>query len=378
MEHGRTHQKSALLEQLPLGLTVLVLLVALYSLWQVNGLAASYAQKTAIPTPAPLPVLRLTQLVSTLCSECWSPNALSATLAGQSQATTETISAQTPQGQELVKKYGVTKAPTLIVTGQTNDSRLASAFSQGWKTQADARIFVGQTPVYFNPVTYEMTGKVTFLQVVDPSCSDCADLSSLGGQLKKAGVYLESERTVNSTSVEGVALVQKYAPAALPFIILSKDASAYSAIADAWRQIGTVESDGSFIFRQIIPPFRNMTSGRIDGRVSLVELEARTCTACYDVSIHEKLLANFGIKITNVSRFDINGINGTQGKSLVVKYNVTQLPTVLVSSEASVYPSFVQVWPQVGTREADGTYVFRNLAALPNVTVVNVSSGGGR
>ncbi|MBI2444881.1 hypothetical protein HYV43_00650 [Candidatus Micrarchaeota archaeon] len=372
MSHGLSRPKRALFELLPLSLAALVVLVAVFSVWQTADVKAAFLQKTALATSAPLPALRIVQLVSTLCSECWSPNALATALAGRSNSTVQTVAAQTPEGQELVRKYGIARAPTLIVTGQVDDSRLAASFSQGWRTQADARIFVGQEPVYFNPLTYEVTGKVSWVQVVDPGCDQCADLSALAESLKKAGVYLSAETVVNSTSLQGADLVRKYRPASLPFLVLSKDASAYPDIVEAWKGVGTVEPDGAFVWRQAVAPFRNTTTDRVVGLVSLVELENRSCTACYDVSIHERLLANLGLVVSNVTRLDVASV---QGKALAGQYNLTQVPTVLISSDAAFYPSFMQVWPQVGTREADGRFVFRNLAALPNATVANVSAG---
>ncbi|MBI5035819.1 hypothetical protein HZC09_00600 [Candidatus Micrarchaeota archaeon] len=368
---GKIPSSSHLQEALPFVLLGLLLAVAAFSLVQVYELKTALIQRTTVPTPVPLPALQITKLLSTSCAECWSPDAVAGELARQANATIETVSVQTTQGQELVRKNAISKVPTLIVTGQTGDSRLASFFAQGWRASADARIFVAQEPVYFNPLTYEVTGKVSIQYVVDPACGECADIGQLGKQLKNAGIYIDSEQTVNSTSQKGAELVKKYSPSSLPFAVLSKDIGAYTRVAESWKQVGSVEPDGFFVWRQAIPPYINTTTNSIVGFVSLVELEDKDCRECYNVSIHETILANLGVVVRNVSRVEISS---PQGKAVASAYNITQVPTVLVSSDAQYYPSFLQIWSQVGSRETDGTFVFRNMQALPNATVANVTS----
>jgi hypothetical protein len=58
-------------------------------------------------------------------------------------------------------------------------------------------------------------------------------------------------------------------------------------------------------------------------------------------------------------------VNSTEARLLIQKYNLTQLPAILFSPEASAYLSFDSTW--IGTNntiEQDGWYVFRNYDLL--------------
>ena len=46
------------------------------------------------------------------------------------------------------------------------------------------------------------------------------------------------------------------------------------------------------------------------------------------------------------------------------KYNITLVPTIILSSNAKDYSSLNQAWSQVGSIETDGTFVFRDLSLL--------------
>jgi hypothetical protein len=52
-------------------------------------------------------------------------------------------------------------------------------------------------------------------------------------------------------------------------------------------------------------------------------------------------------------------VNSAEGKDLIKKYKITAVPTILLSGDLEEYENFQQVWPQVGTVEADGMHVFR-------------------
>ncbi|MBS3108477.1 hypothetical protein J4409_01265 [Candidatus Woesearchaeota archaeon] len=46
-------------------------------------------------------------------------------------------------------------------------------------------------------------------------------------------------------------MVKKYGIKAAPTIILSEEASVYNVLNGIWSQVGTVESDGVYVFRNI-------------------------------------------------------------------------------------------------------------------------------
>ncbi|HLC48694.1 MAG TPA: hypothetical protein VJI13_06480 [Candidatus Norongarragalinales archaeon] len=51
-------------------------------------------------------------------------------------------------------------------------------------------------------------------------------------------------------------------------------------------------------------------------------------------------------------------------KNITKTYNITKIPTVLVSPESKDYPAFMTVYKQIGGFEKDGWFVFRNFQVL--------------
>ncbi len=358
-------------------LIALVLAVSLFSSFQAMEAKSVLGRQAVLPealAPVPLPIIQVVKLTSAQCADCWNPDGIANALLASANASIQAVGAETPQGRALAQKYALTRVPTVVVSGEVGDVRLAQVFAKGWRQSGGAQVFMAQQPVFFNPLTSEFTGRVTLTRVVDETCKLCADLSPVAGQLRKGGVSITAEVTMNASSPEGAELVKKYSPATLPFLVLSKDAGAYEQLAAAWKSLGSIEPDGAFVTRLAVPPFRNLTSGRIDGLVSLVELTDKSCKACYDVTTHEKILASMGVAFGNISVLDIGS---AQGKALAAKYNVTQVPTVILSSDAWIYPAIANVWEQVGTKEPDGQYVFRKMEALGNVTVATVPVAKG-
>lgn len=212
---------------------------------------------------------------------------------------------------------------------------------------------------------------VKFTMITDPQCKDCFDPTRLEDALKTSGVAISESQTYSYSEPNGMELLTKYKITQVPAIILSKEFGDYGQLTSSWPRIGSVESDGAYVLRKIQLPYLDLSTKKIVGRVRLVELVDANCTSCYDVSLHRGVTPKFGIaNFTSIERYDIHS---TKGAELAAKYNVTKIPTILLSPEASAYESLGQVWPQVGSVEKDGWYVFR--AAEEMGTYMDLSSG---
>ncbi|MBI2128887.1 hypothetical protein HYU07_01475 [Candidatus Woesearchaeota archaeon] len=213
------------------------------------------------------------------------------------------------------------------------------------------------------------------------SCDSCSDLTGLVPALKNLGIFFESEKTIDASSAEGKQLIEKYKILKLPALVFSKEASQYKEITGVWSDIGSVEKDGSYVLRLINPPYFDVAKSKAEGFVELTYLTDSSCKTCYNVTIHKLILSNpqnFGMAISAERYADISS---ETGKELIRKYNITFVPTVILSKDAGLYPSLAVVWPQVGSVEGDGSYIFRDLSVLKvvykniaNNTIINASS----
>ena len=307
--------------------------------------------------------IEITSIKNSKCSDCFDISAvLSYVKSSNVNATKEKIvEFDSKDGRDLIKKYGIKKIPALVVTGEIEKVSI-----EGLEKNEDALLFTETSPPYTDASTGKIEGMVALYILKDSSCDKCNDLVQLISQIKAAGVKVSTEKKIESSSDEGKELIKKYSIGFAPAIILSKEAAAYDIMQEAWLQIGTKEDDGSYVLRSVYPPYINLTTGKLRGLVDLTYLVDKSCTPplCYNVSVHREILTNpqgvFTIKLEKEETVDVED---AKGKELIAKYNITQVPMVIISDEASAYPSS-QALKQFFSIEKDGFYVFRRLQVL--------------
>jgi len=122
----------------------------------------------------------------------------------------------------------------------------------------------------------------------------------------------------------------------------------------------TVELKKKLAERELVQP-----ESRAPPLVYVDYLIDQECTDCYDVTLHKLILFRLGLRLGDERFIDISS---EQGQAFIERYAITLVPTVVLSQEAQQYDLFEQVWPDVGTKEDDGSYVFRAVDSLINMT----------
>ena len=92
---------------------------------------------------------------------------------------------------------------------------------------------------------------IKLISLTDESCSDCYDASIHKQILSRLGLVISEEEEIDVSTENGKKLIEKYEINAVPTIIIQGDAEEYPALAQVWSQVGTVEDDGSYVFRKI-------------------------------------------------------------------------------------------------------------------------------
>lgn len=217
-----------------------------------------------------------------------------------------------------------------------------------------------QTNIFLNKKIAEIKeaerpADIEIVILKDSSCSECFDAQSLVETIKRENVNVKSEKVLEIESEEGKELISKFNITQAPAIIVSGEIEKDPALKALWSKIGQIK-DGSFISGQIGAPYLSIETGQVIGLVELTMLTDQTCSDCYDVTKHEVILRRFGISTQNQQVLDI-GLD--KAKELIRKYDIDLVPTIILTGDISAYPAVVSIWPQVGTVEDDGTYVFR-------------------
>ena len=359
--HAKKVSKKFNLYNIFVGLTLVLGAILIINIFLTINLNKEFEKSAEAAKEAIKPAkIELAVIKNSKCSDCFDIS----TIVGHIKNVKLNVTKETAyefdsaRGKELITKYKITKIPTLIATGEIGKVNV-----QGLVKNGDALLFTQPEPPFTNAATGKIEGRVTLYNLVDSACTQCKDLSSLIMQIKGAGIKISEQKNITPSSDEGKNFINKYKIGFVPIIILSKDAAAYDVMQKAWLQVGSKEPDGSYVLRLAAPPFVNLTTGKLMGVVDVIYLTDKSCADCYDVNLHKEILTNpqsFAVQLGKEETFDASD---AKGKELIAAYNITKVPTVILSNDISVYPSS-QFLKQFYSIEKNGYYVFRILQSL--------------
>lgn len=322
-----------------------------------------------IATPAPKETAQpeietkevVVNLLGTDCKECFNISIAADFIKQQKTITVkETKELSIADSEELIKKYNITKLPAVVITGSTENLTIPN-----FDKVEDALVFEKTPAPYYDVATKTIKGKVSVIVLEEPACKECFDVKLLTQQLEIAGVKLVEQKIVEAKSEEGKQIITKYKIAKVPTLIFSKDALDYDVITQVWDQVGTKEKDGMLVLRTINPPYINLSTGKTEGLVSLTILADKNCTECYNASVIKELFQQ-NINMYFKAEETVDAAS-SKGKLMIKKYAIEAIPTIILSKEVKAYPNFEIAWEAVGTEEADGMFVFRNVPLLENL-----------
>ena len=187
----------------------------------------------------------------------------------------KTVERSSDEGKELIKKYSLKALPTLIFSKdlEAYSSELVKNWNMYGSIEEDGSHIIREIiPPYLNITEDKIEGLVTITHILDSSCTNCYSTKEFQMPvLEKMGLVFEKEEKVNISSAEGKALIGKYNITKVPTIILQGGMDKYSILKSVWKDVGTVESDGTYVFREVEvskKPYKDLTTGEIITPVS--------------------------------------------------------------------------------------------------------------
>ncbi len=343
-------------------LVVIFLVLVVFNSFTIMGINKQLAVVQEQVKPASIELITITDKN---CPDCFS---LASTIDSIKKTNVEVkgeknIDISSPEATDLISKYSIQKIPTVIVTGEIDKVGFSSL-----EKKEDAYILTQLTPPYTDAVTKKIEGLVT-LTIIQPDCEKCAPVDPIVSAFKESGVKITKEVTLDSNDAQAKELIKNYGIEKIPTIILSNDLSVY-AVADQFAEVGKVNEDGTYLLTTIAPPFYDVKDRKVHGLVTVTYINDSSCTECYNVMLHKGIVSRFGIVIDKEEVKDVSQVS-----SLLSKYNISKVPTILLSEDAKYYPTFLQVWNGVGTVEDDGTFVFNNIKALQGAIYKDLTTG---
>lgn len=265
----------------------------------------------------------------------------------------EKLSSNDARAKELISKYNIQKLPSVLVFGEIDNGKVSF---DNFDENDDAMVLSTIAPPYLDTAQNRLKGVVFIIELVDSSCTECSNLDSVLASFVEAGIVIGNKETLEYNSDEGEDLINEYGLIQAPAMLFSEDIEEYEGMKEIFAQLDSVNKKGFYAIHSLMPPYRNLTTGKIDGIVDLIMLTDNSCTNCYDVTVNKQILQGLGLVLDNENTYDVSS---TKGKQLISQYDIKKVPTILVSSEASIYGSFVQAWKAVGDVHSDGWFIMR-------------------
>jgi len=259
------------------------------------------------------------------------------------------------EGKELIEDYNIESVPTIVVLSAEPD--LFGNWSEVGSVEDDnVLVFRARIPVYWDLTEKKFVGLVDIVRIVDSSCAECSDpLQSAELQLLFQNIKLGKVRDIESDSSEGKELLKSYHLDFVPAVIFSPGLRDYDFF-EQFSPLGSVESDGSFVIREKMPPYKDIDSNSVKGLLNLAMIESSSCWACRDSKdLLEFLTSRLGLRFADVQVFDVN----SQAAAFAVEeYAVQFAPAAIISGGLFEYRGMEETFPQIGRVFVDGSYVF--------------------
>lgn len=300
------------------------------------------------------------------CKNCFAIDDAVAVLKKQNLSVGQerTLTYDSEEGKSLVKKFGIKRLPAYLATGEINKKSIENFLKSSGEIKGETFVFTLAPLVFFDAETKKEVGGVTVTYLTDPSCVACMDPKlRLQALSESFGMKVVNEKELLWNSEEGQQIINKYNIVKLPTFILSADVDFYTGVKDTWPQLGTIESDKTYVNRTLFFPYRDLDQGRVLGLVDVIYLTDQTCTDCYDpeMTFQESFKRFYGVSFATTRKVDAGS---AEGKSLIGNYKITKLPTILLSPEADRYTYLKDNWSINGNIEQDGWYIFRETQKL--------------
>lgn len=254
---AKKEEKSPVYIKLGLLVVFVVIAVEIGTAWNmvnVNYLKQAETEKLNAAaaealTPAKISVIELND---SSCINCFDVKLLADSIQSQqfvNVTSLTTLQYDSDQAKALIKKYNITVIPSVIVQGEFTKSNVEMLWEAYSGVVFQDGVYIPGLPPYRNLQTGEIIGLVKIILLSDKSCSICYDVNLHKLILPRFGVKTVSEDTYDISSPQGKDLIAKYNITKAPTLLISPEAKVYDTLTQVWTEVGTVESDGWYVFR---------------------------------------------------------------------------------------------------------------------------------
>ena len=100
---------------------------------------------------------------------------------------------------------------------------------------------------------------------------------------------------------------------------------------------------------------QNLNTDKTSFNVDATIIKYSECKECTDFIIAINEFRKLGVKINEPVFYEFD-----EAQSLIDKYKIDKVPTLILSEEARNYKQIIDVWQNIGTIESNGVFIVRN------------------
>lgn len=296
------------------------------------------------------------------CKECFDINKIIQSLEDQGNLDIKDIknlNYDSKEGKSIIKKYEVKKIPALILKSRKIEE-INIGVPENIISKGKNYILFEETAPYLDLNSGEVKGVVNFVEIRDGSCVDCGSFSSFVKNIESAGIVKENYEIIDSSSEKGKRLIDEKNINFLPSLLISKDVKEYWWIFSSIKN-NAVEYEDYYLITSRVYPYKDLASREIKGKVNLNYIVDKNCKSCFDPVLLKEAFQKAGVYINSEKEIDISS---AEGRKIIEKYNITIVPTVMLSKEISDYQTLIASLNQVGTIEKDGVFILRKIKEI--------------
>lgn len=285
----------------------------------------------------------------------------------------QTLDFASIEAKKIIKENEVKKLPTFILKGQVSKKIIEEYIKREGKIVNDNFVYEKVTPIYVDTLENKQRGRVGVTYLRDSLCKDCVDIKRNIEAFKRGGLKIVKEEELDSESSQGSNFMAKYSIKRLPAYVLSGDLDVYPDFRKSVERLGSFLEDGTYVFREVTPPYKDLEKNKVVGLVEAIYLTDSSCGNCYSPKdfLGGILARRFGLVFQNEKIIDAGS---AEGKKMIIKYGITKVPTVILSTEADYYQNLKNSWSRMGGVIENGWYILKELKNIGGITYKDLSN----
>jgi hypothetical protein len=207
-----------------------------------------------------------------------------------------------------------------------------------------------------SPTVTPNTPKIGVIALTFKDCRQCFDVQPLADGIVKALVGAEVEN--KSLDYRNASdLIAKYGVKKVPAVIVTGEIDKVPSLKQALLPLAEQAPDGSLVLTR--PVYFDLQTQKFIGMLKITKIVNGSCYECTKAFDFQKNIEQgIGISFSDETEWELND---SRAIALIQQYNITKIPSIVITGEIDEYKGLKEEWLTVGNVESDGALVWRSV-----------------